>query len=54
MSQQRVNGMYIFLHVSGNGPGKLLDPRKKMVERIVRFGDSPNVSINIDQDNYNF
>ena len=34
------------LHVSGNGPGKLLDPRKKMVERIVRFGDSPNVSIN--------
>ena len=36
--------MFIFLHVSGNGPGKLLDPRKKMVERIVRFGDSPNVS----------
>ena len=29
---------------TGNGPGKLLDPRKKMVERIVRFGDSPNVS----------
>ena len=28
---------------SGNGPGKLLDARKKSVERIVRFGDSCQV-----------
>jgi len=28
---------------AGNEPGKLLDPRKKMVERFVHFGDTPNV-----------
>lgn len=35
-------GLKFILFTEGNGPGKLLDPRKKMVERIVRFGDSPN------------
>lgn len=29
--------------ISGNEPGKLLDPRKKIVERMVHFGDYPNV-----------
>lgn len=35
-------GLKFILFTEGNGPGKLLDPRKKMVERIVKFGDSPN------------
>ncbi|XP_045192190.1 phagosome assembly factor 1-like [Mercenaria mercenaria] len=30
------------LFTEGNEPGKLLDPRKKIVERIVNFGDCPN------------
>lgn len=29
--------------VTGNGQGKLLDPRKKSVERIIHFGDSCQV-----------
>ncbi|XP_064599085.1 phagosome assembly factor 1-like [Liolophura sinensis] len=33
-------GLKFILVTEGNGPGKLLDPRKKTVERIVRFGDS--------------
>ncbi|XP_052233551.1 phagosome assembly factor 1-like [Dreissena polymorpha] len=30
------------LFTEGTEPGKLLDPRKKTVERLVHFGDSPN------------
>ncbi|XP_041375935.1 UPF0183 protein C16orf70-like [Gigantopelta aegis] len=33
-------GLKFHLVTEGNGPGKLLDARKKSVERIVRFGDS--------------
>lgn len=29
--------------IQGNGAGKLLDPRKRPIERIVRFGDSCQV-----------
>ncbi|CAC5409150.1 UPF0183 protein C16orf70 homolog,UPF0183 protein C16orf70,UPF0183 protein CG7083 [Mytilus coruscus] len=33
-------GLKFLLVTEGNGPGKLIDPRKKIVERIVQFGDS--------------
>lgn len=33
-------GLKFLLITEGNGQGKVLDPRKKLVERIVRFGDS--------------
>ncbi|KAK3086507.1 hypothetical protein FSP39_019366, partial [Pinctada imbricata] len=33
-------GLKCILVTEGNGPGKVLDPKKKVVERIVHFGDS--------------
>ncbi|KAK6178576.1 hypothetical protein SNE40_013334 [Patella caerulea] len=33
-------GLKFLLVTEGSGPGKLVDPRKKTVERIVKFGDS--------------
>ncbi|XP_046558892.1 phagosome assembly factor 1-like isoform X2 [Haliotis rubra] len=33
-------GLKFLLVTEGNGTGKLLDPRKRPIERIVRFGDS--------------
>lgn len=33
-------GLKFILVTEGNGPGKVLDPKKRVVERIVRFGDT--------------
>ncbi|KAL3858968.1 hypothetical protein ACJMK2_009213 [Sinanodonta woodiana] len=35
-------GLKCIIFTEGNGPGKMLEPKKKTIERIVRFGDSPN------------
>ncbi|KAK3580322.1 hypothetical protein CHS0354_003556 [Potamilus streckersoni] len=35
-------GLKFIIFTEGNEPGKMLDPKKKTIERIVRFGGSPN------------